>query len=67
MKSLWTLTLFCGFLLSVSAQKNGTSFAAISTSFFEYQKTLPRPAEAMARKEDTLQKQFAAKKLVWPA
>jgi len=67
MKNLWTLTLFCSLLLSVSAQKNGTSFAAVSTSFLEYQKTLPRPAEAMARKQDTLQKQFAAKKLVWPA
>jgi murein L,D-transpeptidase YafK len=67
MKNLWTLILVCSFLLSVSAQKNGTSFAAVSTSFLEYQKTLPRPAEAMARKEDTLQKQFAAKKLVWPA
>jgi murein L,D-transpeptidase YafK len=67
MKNLWTLILSCSFLLSVSAQKNGTSFAAVSTSFLEYQKTLPRPAEAIARKEDTLQKQFAAKKLVWPA
>jgi murein L,D-transpeptidase YafK len=67
MKNLWALILFCCFLLSVSAQKNGTSFAAVSTSFLEYQRTLPRPAEAIARKEDTLQKQFAAKKLVWPA
>src|SRR6476469_73320 len=67
MKNLWTLILFCSFLLSVSAQKNGTSFAAVSTSFLEYQKTLPRPAEAIARKEDTLRKQFAVKKLVWPA
>ncbi len=67
MKNLWTLIFFCSFLLSVSAQKNGTSFAAVSTSFLEYQRTLPRPAEAIARKEDTLQKQFAAKKLVWPA
>jgi len=67
MKNLWTLILFCSFFLSVSAQKNGTSFAAVSTSFLEYQKTLPRPAEAIARKEDTLQKQFAVKKLVWPA
>ena len=67
MKNLWTLILFCSFLLSVSGQKNGTSFAAVSTSFLEYQRTLPRPAEAIARKEDTLQKQFAAKKLVWPA
>src|SRR5215467_5285792 len=67
MKNLWTLILFSGLLLSVYAQKNGTSFAAVSTSFLEYQKTLPRPAEAIAHKEDTLQKQFAAKKLVWPA
>jgi len=67
MKNLWTLILFCSLIQSVSAQKNGTSFAAVSTSFLEYQKTLPRPAEAIARKEDTLQKQFAAKKLVWPA
>ena len=67
MKNLWTLILFCSFLLSVSAQKNGTSFAAVSTSFLEYQRTLPRPAEAIARKEDTLQKQFATKKLTWPA
>jgi murein L,D-transpeptidase YafK len=67
MKNLWTLILFSGLLPGVSAQKNGTSFAAVSTSFLEYQKTLPRPAEAIARKEDTLQKQFAAKKLVWPA
>src|SRR6185436_572706 len=67
MKSLWTLILLCSFIQSVSAQKNGTSFAAVSTSFLEYQKTLPRPAEAIARKEDTLRKQFATKKLVWPA
>ena len=67
MKNLWTLILFCSMLLSVSAQKNGTSFTAVSTSFLEYQKTLPRPAEAIARKEDTLQKQFAARKLAWPA
>jgi murein L,D-transpeptidase YafK len=68
MKNLCTLILFFGLVLSVSAQKNGTSFAAtFSTSFFDYQKTLPRPAEAIARKEDTLQKQFEAKKLVWPA
>jgi murein L,D-transpeptidase YafK len=68
MKNLCALILFCGVVLSVSAQKNGTSFATtFSTSFFDYQKTLPRPAEAIARKEDTLQKQFEAKKLVWPA
>ena len=68
MKSLCALVLFFSLTLSALAQKNGTSFAAtISTSFFEYQKTLPRPAEAMAHKEDTLRKQFEAKKLKWPA
>lgn len=36
-------------------------------SFVDFQKTLPRPGEAMRRKEDTLRKQFAAKKLAWPA
>jgi len=68
MKNLCALVLFMGFLLAASAQKNGTSFSsAVSTSFLDYQRTLPRPAEALARKEDTLQKQFQAKKLTWPA
>lgn len=67
MKNLCALILVTGFFVSASAQKNGTAFSTVSTSFLEYQKTLPRPAEALARKEDTLQKQFAAKKLTWPA
>ncbi|HEY2722339.1 MAG TPA: L,D-transpeptidase family protein [Chitinophagaceae bacterium] len=68
MKNLCALIFFCGIVFFASAQKNGTSFASsISTSFIEYQKTLQRPAEAMARKEDTLRRQFEAKKLVWPA
>src|SRR5262252_10796343 len=68
MKNLCALVLFMGFLLTVPAQKNGTSFSsAVSTSFLDYQRTLPRPAEALARKEDTLEKQFQAKKLTWPA
>ena len=40
----------------------GTSF-----SFIDYQKTFPRPSEALQKKQDTLQKQFADKKLQWPA
>jgi len=36
-------------------------------SFVDFQKTLPRPGDAMKRKEDTLRNQFAAKKLEWPA
>lgn len=45
-----------------SASTNGTSY-----SFIDYQKTFPRPSEALQRKKDTLQKQFAEKKLQWPA
>ena len=44
-------------------QKGGNN----SFSFIDYQKTFPRPTEAMEKKEDTLQKQFEAQKLVWPA
>jgi murein L,D-transpeptidase YafK len=67
MKNLCALVLCVGVCHGAFAQKNGTSFTTVSTSFLDYQKTLPRPAEALARKEDTLQKQFEAKKLTWPA
>jgi len=36
-------------------------------SFVDFQRTLPRPGDAMKRKEDTLKKQFGQKKLDWPA
>ena len=36
-------------------------------SFIDYQRSFSRPQEAMARKVDTLKRQFAAKKLTWPA
>src|SRR5687767_1404664 len=63
----FVLSAFCFFVIcNLSAQppapKTGTSF-----SFIDYQKTFPRPSEALLRKEDTLQKQFEAKKLKWPA
>src|SRR5689334_8034336 len=38
-----------------------------AASFINFQKTLSRPNEALKRKEDTLQKQFKAKGLEWPA
>lgn len=38
-----------------------------SPSFVDFQRTLPRPGDAMKHKEDTLQKQFEAKGLKWPA
>ncbi|MEP6700776.1 MAG: L,D-transpeptidase family protein, partial [Bacteroidota bacterium] len=58
--------LFFSITIALSAQppqaKGGNSY-----SFIDYQKTFPRPTEALQRKADTLQKQFEAKKLVWPA
>src|SRR5829696_8504825 len=36
-------------------------------SFVDFQRSLARPAVAMQNKLDTLQKQFAAKGLQWPA
>lgn len=58
-----TLLLSCKIIFAQpSAGNTGTSF-----SFINYQKTFPRPSEAIERKEDTLQKQFEEKKLVWPA
>jgi murein L,D-transpeptidase YafK len=47
---------------SASPSKGGTSY-----SFIDYQKTFSRPNDALNRKEDTLEKQFADKKLKWPA
>jgi murein L,D-transpeptidase YafK len=35
--------------------------------FLNYQKSFSRPNDAILRKEDTLQKQFAIQKLIWPA
>jgi murein L,D-transpeptidase YafK len=36
-------------------------------SFVDYQRALPRPGDALKKKSDTLQKQFEAKGLQWPA
>lgn len=36
-------------------------------SFVDYQRALPRPGDALKKNEDTLQKQFEAKGLQWPA
>lgn len=50
------------FLLSYSLFGQGTQ-----VSFVDFQRSLPRPSVAMQNKLDTLQKQFAAKGLHWPA
>jgi murein L,D-transpeptidase YafK len=38
-----------------------------SVHFLENQRTFPKISEMISREEDTLQKQFAAKQLIWPA
>jgi murein L,D-transpeptidase YafK len=62
---------FLSFLVSTSfvliAQPSPQKGGSNSYSFIDYQKTFARPNEALDRKEDTLQKQFEAKKLEWPA
>lgn len=45
----------------------GAGPSAPYLSFVDYQRSFPRPQEAMQRKLDTLKKQFAAKKIKWPA
>ncbi len=52
---------------AASAQPSFSSGGSNSFSFIDYQKSFQRPGEALQRKEDTLQKQFEAKKLKWPA
>ncbi len=41
--------------------------AQLDVPFIDFQRTLPRPGDALKRKEDTLQRQFKAKALEWPA
>ena len=62
MKRLFFLGVLVGFVMALHAQT-----AASSISFLDFQRTLPRPGDAMKRKEDTLQKQFKAKGFAWPA
>ncbi len=65
MKNLVLLLILSLNFCLVQAQppsRGGNSF-----SFIDYQRTFPRPSEAWERKADTLQKQFAEKKLQWPA
>jgi hypothetical protein len=57
-----SITLLICLVSQLQAQTSAASFA----SFRELQKTFARPDESFRRKEDTLQKQFAAG-LKWPA
>ena len=65
-KNLFTIFLLISFNLPVTAQPPKSN-AGTSYSFVNYQKTFPRPNESFVKKTDTLQKQFEAKKLKWPA
>ena len=58
------LLFFCSALY---AQPQLSKGGGNSFSFIDYQRSLPRPSEALLKKEDTLQKQFEAKNLQWPA
>lgn len=64
---VYTIALVMGTVGMATAQppsqKIGTSYA----SFIDYQRKFVRPNEALLKKEDTLQKQFEAKGLKWPA
>jgi murein L,D-transpeptidase YafK len=67
MKNLLFFLSLCLVALPAIAQPPSVRGGTNSYSFIDYQKTFSRPSEAMQRKEDTLQKQFEAKKLKWPA
>ncbi|MBL7723078.1 MAG: L,D-transpeptidase family protein [Chitinophagaceae bacterium] len=69
MKNLFFILLSVSIVLASAGQPSPTASkgGSNSYSFIDYQKTFPRPNEALEKKEDTLQKQFEAKKLQWPA
>jgi murein L,D-transpeptidase YafK len=62
---LVAMVIFC-LNLSFSPLFSQTS-AAYNVRFLDNQKTFPKIGELMSRQEDTLQKQFTAKQLIWPA
>ena len=59
------LILFC-FILWCPALFSQTS-TSYNVRFLDNQKSYPKISEMMIREDDTLQKQFAVKQLVWPA
>lgn len=67
MKNLVTSTLFILGIVAVGSAQTAFRSDVSYSSFIDYQKSFPRPDESFKRKEDTLQKQFEAKKLEWPA
>ena len=67
MKNLFVL-LAIHIPVLIFAQGNDPGATATSiNSFISYQKTLERPGDVLKRKEDTLQRQFKTRGLIWPA
>lgn len=60
MKNLF-VTLLCVLIVSTGFSQGP------SASFVDFQRTLPRPADALKRKEDTLRRQFEVRGFEWPA
>lgn len=67
MRNILTVIILSGVAMTAGAQPSMQKGGSNAYSFIDYQRTFPRPSEALQRKEDTLQKQFEAKKLKWPA
>lgn len=67
MKNLFLSVLCVTLFLAAAWSQPSVKAATFSSSFIDYQKTFPRADESFRRKEDTLQRQFLAKKLQWPA
>lgn len=67
MKNLLLTIVVATFATGAFAQPGTRSISTSFTSFLDYQKSFARPNESFKRKADTLQKQFEAKKLEWPA
>src|SRR5450755_1748824 len=57
----------CFFCLNLCFSPLFSQNSGYSVHFLDYQKTFPKISEMISREEDTLQKQFLAKQLVWPA
>ncbi|HYC40058.1 MAG TPA: L,D-transpeptidase family protein [Chitinophagaceae bacterium] len=66
MKNLFAFLVLL--LPSIAFAQTGLQRTELSyISFIEHQRKLQRPSEAMLRKSDTLQRQFRARGLKWPA
>ncbi len=67
MKNLIIFVFIFSIAFAATAQPSPSKGGSNSYSFIDYQKNFPRPSEALLKKQDTLQKQFEAQKLKWPA